>query len=185
MPLKTKKGCITCALINSEGGQRGSRLFLLINDYHVKKITLTAIHEEYRDKGINYLPLRNHAIKHQHPSAQRLISNIVRDTKLKAGYEQTQRQRKHSDLTQEIIDRVLQGIESGEISLNATQGLAAAKLQATVEEKQKDRTLQLLDMVYAFAADDKTKGVIDGTVIRSEVPGFSERASFTDIEGEV
>lgn len=170
MALTPDKRCNVCKAIKREAARNKDTLLNRI--YHSKQFvkggeTITAIQEDYKDE-FSYLSLHKHCKNHQIPDGDEYATIAMKSRAKKIERTQANKIYKHQDLTDEIIQRVAEGIEKGDIKLNAGHGIAASRLKVDVEEKQKDRGLKMMEMIAAFQS---------GEVKRFNLPEENERSA--------
>lgn len=154
MPLASRKNCVSCQTIKAENAHDPdrSRLYKLIDLYHLKGTTMTAINQAYPD--ISYLALRNHAKKHQHPSEKQRVKNAEKETVIQRRSDELTLYRHHNEARKELIAKAMQGIETGDIKLTAAALVNLLKQEADIEEKSKDRGLEVMKMMSKFQSGE-------------------------------
>lgn len=154
MAFKHKNGCLTCNLIKQESPKdpKASRMYKLIDMYHLKSQTLTAIHSSYPQ--ITYLAIRNHALKHQNPSEKQLIKSREKEIVNDARYKEVSTYKHHNDNRKELIAKGMEALQSGDMRLTSTVLAQLLKQEADIEEKQKDRSFEVFKMMAKFQSGE-------------------------------
>jgi predicted fused transcriptional regulator/phosphomethylpyrimidine kinase len=110
--------------------------------------TQTDIGREY---GFNVVSMSRHLKYHQNPKEEVAIQNKMdRNIEIKAKTYQTAQNI--------ILDKGIEGIESGDIKLTANTVATVARDKMNQEEKNKDRQVKVLEMLYAFASGELKPG---------------------------
>lgn len=157
MSFRSKPGCKTCQIIKDESDgytkPQSSRLYKLVDMYHLKGTSLTAIAEEYKGK-VTYLAVRNHALKHQNPSEKQLIKTRQREIVTKARREELATFRSHNDNRRELITWLMQQVEEGNVKATLSGLTQLLKQEADIEDKQQDRGLEVFKMMNKFQSGE-------------------------------
>lgn len=170
MALNYQKLCWSCNKIQEEAGSHlavdapKSQLYRLFDQYHLKGTTLTAIAQAYPQ--VQYMAIRNHAHKHQHPSTQKLQQNFKRKTVLDRTYEARKREgsaRSHRTDREEMIDAAMTALRDGDMKLSAAVLAKLLKDEADIEAKAKDQNIDIL-RIMTTSRSGELKGLVSTTV---------------------
>jgi superfamily I DNA and/or RNA helicase len=110
--------------------------------------TQTDIAREY---GFSIVSMSNHLKFHQNPKEEVAIQNKMErniSTEVKS-YKTAQ------DI---ILDKGIEGIEDGSIKLNVGAVASVARDKMNQEEKNKDRSLKMAEMIWAFTSGELNAG---------------------------
>lgn len=151
--LKTKKNCNVCKLIK----QNPPLLNRIYNSAFFMKTgeSLASIAKDYSD--FKYDNLLNHVKRHQFIDKEdfnkRHLSKIAKEaekTLLKHTIESKQ-------VWDTVIDKGMEKLEKGEITMRTGDLLKAAKDKSDYEFKVKDQQMAMMEMVYHFASGESTE----------------------------
>lgn len=156
MAIKFVTQCKVCKKIRAEEASGYPKLIKRI--YNSRQFvkggeSLKAIAKDYQ-KDFEYPSLYKHARMHQAATEDDLTTarlNRIHKTTVNAQIDKLVR---HSDVRQLIMDKGMEGIEAGDIKLNANAVLSAANKEADIESKQKDQAIELMKMVQAFQSGE-------------------------------
>lgn len=156
MAIKFVTQCKVCKKIRAEEAAGSSKLIKRIynsRQYVRGGESLKAIAKDYQ-KYFEYPSLYKHSRMHQAATEDDLSTarlNRIHKTTVNAQIDKLVR---HQDVRQYIMDKGMEGIEAGEIKLNANAVLSAANKEADIEAKQKDQAIELMKMVQAFQSGE-------------------------------
>lgn len=165
--IKFSKQCKVCATIRSEGTAKSKLLKRIYEstEFNRNGEQLTSIYKDY-DGKFSYQSLCTHAKRHQALSEQQLSDRAIQRVAKSIQVDKLKGYIKYQDLQKEIIDRVMLGIDEGEIKLSARDGLQAAKQISDKEDKQLDQQQEMLKMFALFASGEVAAApVIEGEVV--------------------
>jgi hypothetical protein len=110
--------------------------------------TQTDIAREY---GFSLVSMSGHLKYHQNPKEEVVIQERMnRNIETKAKDYQTAQNI--------ILDKGIEGIESGDIKLNAGTIASVARDKMNQEEKNKDRSLKMAEMIWAYTSGELNAG---------------------------
>lgn len=156
MAIKFVTQCKVCKKIRAEEAAGSSKLIKRIynsRQYVRGGESLKAIAKDYQ-KYFEYPSLYKHSRTHQAATEDDLSTarlNRIHKTTVNAQIDKLVR---HQDVRQYIMDKGMEGIEAGDIKLNANAVLSAANKEADIESKQKDQAIELMKMVQAFQSGE-------------------------------
>lgn len=175
--IKTKKNCAVCQTILSQPKKwegrlakriYGSRFYIHGSDY-----TLADIAREYKG-SFGYESLLNHCKKHQALSETDFNDRQLRQVTNQLQKEQVKQAITSAQVWDKVIEKGMDGLEKGHITLNANNLLSAARDKSNFELKHADQQMALMDMVFGFASGEELpKGVRsnnDGIIEGETVP---------------
>ena len=118
------------------------------------------------DYGFNQISLSKHLKYHQNPNDNVLIAERFERNAEKAG-------RSAIEVQDKLIEEGFKQMEEGNLKMTAATLAKVAKDKQDVEEKQKDRSLKIMEMVFTYASREQLP------------PGISPRQLTGDnIQGE-
>lgn len=159
MALKLDRRCNICKLIEAGDDALLKRLYKSSHFKGTKGESLKAIHRDYHDK-FEYPNMWRHLKNHQfltEDDAKRAgvsVQDANAAKKLVKDAVVT-----HSEVRELILKKGKAGIASGRIKLKASDVRAAAKDAADIEERQKDRQVQVMDMILKVASGEVVSGL--------------------------
>lgn len=186
--LKTSKACSVCVLIKDN--RNDSLLNRIYNSAFYMKTgeTLKNLQQDYPDK-FSYTSLRNHVKKHQFLSEQDFTDRHLKQIVRKAETQMVRKAIESSKVWDEVIDKGMESLENGELTITANNLLKAAKDKQDFEFKKKDQQLAMMEMVYHFASGENNQEMSKpydrnlvnerGTVIEGETVADNDPAAGT------
>lgn len=157
MAIRFKVNCLACNIIREEAGTKSpqsSKLYKLVEQNQLGAISLTDIHEIYKDK-LSYVIVRNHGIKHQNVTEKRLMETKIKAVQGRKMAQLQVAQVNHQEFLDKVVSTVMEKLTSGEIeNISVKDALQATKLHLDQEARGKDRELKVLEMVYGFASGE-------------------------------
>jgi len=100
------------------------------------------------DLGLNVVSLNRHLKWHQNPN-----ENIVIAERFNRGLEN--KAKSAVDIQDAMVDEGLRQLEDGNLKMTAATLAKIAKDKQDVEEKNKDRGLKIMEMVYTYASREQ------------------------------
>jgi hypothetical protein len=156
MALRMDKRCKVCKKIRQEESKNRSKLIKRIYNsgaYVKGGESLRAISRDYTDY-FEYQALYNHSKKHQAPSEEDLVQSRLYQVHKKDIQDKIKRMFTTEEVRNEIIEKGMEGLESGEIKLNANHLIQAAKHTDEKMLKEKDQSLALMRTIQAFQSGE-------------------------------
>ena len=98
-----------------------------------------------RELGISPIALSRHLKVHQNPQA---VENRFQETVEKKAAS-------HQDVREALKERGMEALEAGEMKIKAADLRGVAKDEADIEERNKDRSLKMMDMIFAFSSGEQ------------------------------
>lgn len=167
--LKVRKGCKTCEMILA-GDTKLEKRLNESRQWVQGGESITAIHEDYKDK-VGYLPMRNHAMKHQAPGKKQILIKQGRQ-KLKEIEEQKAyevgKALSHHDARKQLTQLGMEQINEGQVKMTAAAVVQLLKQEMDIEEKAKDRTAELMKTFNYFASGEarvSPKNIVEGEIV--------------------
>lgn len=171
MALRLKSNCRVCQTISDEvAGQSlsRSRLYKLIEQYQMGGATLTYVNEQY--PKFVYQSLSNHAKKHQNVSEKRLNEARIKAVQGRKMAELTVKGVDHKKFLDDVVQQVMDQIEAGDAKITVKDALQATKISTDMSEREKDRGLKVMEMIYGFTSGElKNNGKISVTNTNSVI----------------
>lgn len=171
MAFKLVKACRVCQTIKKEGGEKSTLLKRIYGStqWLPEGETMMAILRDYEGK-FTYLSLFNHCKKHQAPSDSELAERRIQHLQKEIEVEKIRKSYSHADVRALILDAAGTKLEEGDTSLvKASSVTAAMKQQADIEEKSKDRQLDIIKMMAAFQSGALRLEEVDGLVTAGRI----------------
>lgn len=174
MPIKYVSTCNTCKFIKKEARKKLPKGTYLVDRIYKSRAwtksgqSLKSLQLEYGTASYNAFV--RHCKNHQAPTQEQMdtakIDSIMRPTEEIIARNVI----KTENVRQEVMDRAMELIQSGEIKPKVSDMLKAAKDQDDVEAKKKDQAIQLMTMIQAFAAGE-LEAPEDNAAIEGEIVG--------------
>lgn len=124
---------------------------------------LTNIQRDYVG-DFEYSSLRNHALKHQNLTEDLLVDKRLREMGREINDKRVKNLIGHVDLRQAIMDTAAEMLAKGELKgISASTALRAAKDASDIEEKNKDRGVEVLKMYNFFASGSNKPELVNET----------------------
>ena len=171
--LTYRKNCKVCNAVKSN-----PKLLKRLYDcsYYIphSKDTLRAICTDCKKEDPNsfsYVALLNHVKKHQHLNVHDYDQKMMKLKAQKAEMSIISDRFEAQNVQDAVINKAMEKLENGEMKLNASHLLRAAKDKQDAQAKKRDQQLQLAEMVAFFTSgEDKVKGerIYDKRVITLE-----------------
>jgi len=168
MPIKYVKTCNTCKFIKKESRKKLPQGTYLVDRIYKSRAwtksgqSLKSLQLEYGTASYNAFV--RHCKNHQAPTQEQLdaakIDAIMRPTEEIIARNVI----KTENVRQEVMDRAMEALQSGEIKPRVADMLKAAKDQDDVEAKRKDQAMQLMTMINAFASGELQAPADDNTI---------------------
>ena len=117
------------------------------------KDTLRAIQADYKNV-ISYESLLNHVKKHQFIDSQDYTEKMLAYEDKKAERNAVQKAVKAQDAVQSIIEKGMERLESGEITVDTNQLIRASQVKLSADAKAKDQELATIEMVAHFLSGE-------------------------------
>lgn len=158
MPMKHEGRCNVCKLAKHD--QQLKRRIIHSNYYGISDMEpLTAIQKDYSG-AFNYETLRRHVSKHwvlteNEKEKYRLRTQDKPPTQIIATetqLPQTAPYVNEDEVFDEVIQKGLEKLKSGEMQLSATNVIKAAESKANLNLKRKDQQLKIQEMIWHFAS---------------------------------
>jgi len=106
--------------------------------------TQTEIAREY---GFSDISMSNHLKKHQNPKEAQVLQNRLE-------YNLAQETKRYQTAQDLILEKGIEGIESGDIRLTANTVASVSRDKMNQEERNKDRQVKVMEMIYAFTSGE-------------------------------
>lgn len=146
----------------SHHGRKVSRLFSLIDDYHMGKITLVEISEKYKKTGPSLASISTHANKHQQFDSEDIAVSQVKELQKKSADEKIkmilQSQTKAQDL-REMMKQILEETLADPVKraefqrkLKPSDAIKMIGDEETLELKKVDTAHEIVKTMNAFAS---------------------------------
>lgn len=103
-----------------------------------------------REFGFAQVSMSKHLKFHQNPNEQALVNERFE--------RNIERQAKYVSVQDTILEKGLQQIEDGEIKLNASTIATVARDKMNQEERNKDRQVKVMEMIWAFNSGELDAG---------------------------
>lgn len=100
-----------------------------------------------KDYGFTLVSLNTHLKYHQNPRQDAVIEERM-------NRNMTQEVKKYASVQDTILEKGLQGIEDGEIKLTANTIATVARDKMNQEERNKDRQVKVMEMIWAFSSGE-------------------------------
>lgn len=180
MAIVYKAKCKVCDTIKIDQGLL-TRIFE--SSFYIEGSPLT-LKEIWREAGaedapFSYLSLTKHVKKHQFMSQTELerekVNKVVADAQARALKNQLENLT-HGGVRAAVMEKGMEALNAGTMKISAKDMLSAANKEADIEEKQKDRNLQIMDMVFAYASGELGQSTLGSP----EAIGSSSRFIATD-----
>lgn len=153
MAYRFRKDCKTCQIVISEDpAYLKSRLYKLVNDVHLKKMKLTHVSAEYPQ--VTYASLSRHAKRHQHPSPHILANKAKHEAEMEAKADIVKKIKSSAERRSDLIEKLHDEFEAGNIKGTLAGLVQLERLEVDIEEKQKDRTLEVFKMMAKFQSGE-------------------------------
>ncbi len=165
--------CKACSLIFDEAGDRPpstSTLYKKFQRVNKGGLPLRQVQRDLREAGtpISYDALRNHVAKHQDvsnapartPQAKvaRVEREIIEDIDRKNMH--------HSERRTAVLEKLQELLDQGQLKGATFTAMATLlKQEADIEEKAKDRTLEMQKLFASYVANPLAKEAIEGSVV--------------------
>jgi len=171
--IKTKSNCSVCNTIKDQPKSTGGRLAQRIYNTRYYKASsnesLHQLYEDYKDK-FSYQSLVNHCKRHQFLSEDDFNERHLRELSKKAEKSLVKQAITAGEVWSEVIERGMEDLKEGKMTLGPTHLLAAARDKSNFEIKYAGQQLALMDMVFGFASGERLpEGVrndaIEGTIV--------------------
>lgn len=144
------KACKVCQAVKSN-----KQLLKRIYDssYFVphSRDSLFAISNTY---NLSYQALKNHVKKHQFIDSQDYTEKMLQKADKDAEKGAVRKAVKAVDAVQSIVERGMERLENGEITVDTNQLIRASQVKMTHEAKQKDQELATIEMVAHFLSGE-------------------------------
>lgn len=167
--LKLKKNCKVCQAV-----KQNKRLLNEIYNtkYYLKTRgpSLAETSQKYPHL-FTYDGLKNHVKKHQFLDAEDFTQRHLSDIAKKAEQQILMRKIESVDVWDTVIDKGMEKLESGELTMKTADLLKAAKDKQDYQFKQTDQKMAMMDMVFHFASgenDLKERRPYDGRLIEGQ-----------------
>lgn len=155
MSLRVDKRCKVCNLLKTD--KRLLRRLYNSRAYKEGGENLKDIARDPQYAGkFSYDGLWNHCDKHQGLTGEDLENHRVNKLARKIEAQQLREVISHNDARQELVDIGLKEIREGSVKMNASTVASLLKQQSDIEEKSKDRQLEVLKMVQQFQSGEFT-----------------------------
>lgn len=156
--IKTKVNCAVCQTIKAQpkdtGGRLAKRIYGSRHFTPSSSYNLSDIAREYKDK-FSYESLLNHCKKHQLLTADDFAERHLRTAAKEAEKAILKQAVTSQQVWNDVIDRGMEDLKSGKMSLSANHLLGAARDKSNFELKHADQQIALMDMVFGFASGEQ------------------------------
>lgn len=163
MAFKPEDRCNVCKYIQGTGGQKLLKRIYKSRAFDPRGESLHVIAREH-EGDFGYLSLLNHTRKHQALTDKQLANRRIESLSREIENEKIRMNYSHSQLRELVIDKGYEDIKNGDVKLTATSIMTAAKQASDIEEKNKDRQIEVLKMIGAFSSGELVREEIDGSV---------------------
>lgn len=151
MALKIRKNCNVCKALKKN--QRLLNRIYKSKAYQPGGETLRSIADEHVGQ-FSYKQLWNHCKVHQGLSEDDIYNKALVRRSKQIEVEKMQRQLGHVEVRQELVDIGAEAIRSGEVKMTAGVTARLLKDQSDIEEKQKDRQIEIMKMIQSFQSGE-------------------------------
>lgn len=166
--LKTDKRCNVCKVILAGDDALLQRLYQSFHFRGKRGEPLINIAKAYSEH-FDGQSLWRHLSKHQFIDAETARAHDIAVQDKTSATKVIKEAIGHTEVRELILKRGYKGIKSGTIKLKGSDVRAAAKDASDIEERQKDRSLQIMDMVMRVASGEVTSGLYDATDHRKAI----------------
>lgn len=181
--LKLHKQCNVCKAIKLDKK-------LLERIYNTKfymkrsQVSLMQLHSEYADL-FSYRALLSHCKNHQFMSEDDYNNRTLKQMAKKAEGQILKRQVESKQVWDEVINIGMDKLQSGEISMRASDLLKAAKDKSDYELKTKDQEIAIAEMMWHFASgENKESRSYDRRIVEGQaVADFDATEGITNETG--
>lgn len=171
--LKKNSQCNVCKLIDTN-----PKLLKDIynTSYYMKgsSNSLRTLHADFSQANgsqFSYESLLNHVKKHQFMSDKDFNDRHLRDIAKSAERAILTKAIESKQVWDEVINKGMEKLEAGEITMKTADLLKAAKDKSDYELKVKDQQLAMADMIYHFASGANTESrSYDRRIIEGQTP---------------
>lgn len=160
MPLYLSKKCKVCTTIEQGDDKLLARLYHSSHYLGTKGEAVAAIGRDYPELHIR--SLWHHLNNHQAIDGGDLQSAGISATDKQAVKGALKEVIEHGRVRDLILEKGYKGIKSGKIKLKASDVRAAAKDASDIEERGKDRQVEVMAMIMKVASGEVTSGLISG-----------------------
>ena len=101
-----------------------------------------------KDYGFNPVSMSKHLKLHQNPDAAVAVANKFQQTLEKKAIS-------HQSVRDKLKEKGLEALEEGELKMTASVLRGVAKDEADIEERNKDRSLKMAEMIFAFTSGEQ------------------------------
>ena len=124
------------------------------------KDTMLDIARDYAGaKLFTYDNLKNHVKKHQFIDSQDYTDKMLAHEDKKQEKLAVRKAVKAVDAVQTIIEKGMERLDSGEITVDTNQLIRASQVKLTHESKQKDQELATIEMVAHFLSGENSEKI--------------------------
>jgi hypothetical protein len=154
MALKIDKRCNICKLVRYD-----KKLLKRIYNSSQYKEDGESLKSIQRDpeyiKVFTYQNLYRHSRKHQGIDEETLQNRAAARYAAKLEVQQIKAAVNHTETRQELVDLGVQQLKDGSIKMSASALASLLKQQSDIEEKSKDRQLDIIKMIQRFQSGEK------------------------------
>lgn len=101
-----------------------------------------------REYGFNAIAMSRHLNIHQNPDAAVAVANKFQETLEKKGSS-------HQEVREAMKEKGMADLKSGDMKIKAADLRGVAKDEAEIEERNKDRSLKMAEMIFAFSSGEQ------------------------------
>lgn len=163
MAFSPEDRCKVCQVIQAPGGQKLLKRIYKSRYFDSRGESLNSILQDYEGQ-FSYVSLRTHAKKHQALTEKQLTNTRLKHLQNALEAEKIKQIINHHDVRGLIMEKGYDDIKEGRVKLTASSIVGAAKQASDIEEKNKDRQVEVLKMIGAFAAGELKREDIDGSI---------------------
>jgi hypothetical protein len=163
LAFKPHPQCKVCQTIQAEKGRKLLTRIYGSRPFDSRGESLSAIADDYKG-DFAYVNLLNHVKRHQALTDRQLANRRIESLSREIEAEKIRQHFSHNDLRQLVMDKGYEDIKEGKVKLTATSIMTAAKQASDIEEKNKDRQIEVMKMMAAFQSGELIREEIDGPV---------------------
>lgn len=168
--------CKACIIIFQEAGDDNpstSKLYQRFIRVQKNALTLKQLDRDLKAEGhsINYSGLQNHVKRHQNPDNARALTPQAKVAKTERQVVQALegKQLHHSDRRTAALDKLTEMLAAGELKGGTFTALAnLLKQESDIEEKAKDRTLEMAKLFNSYIGNPLAKDAIEGEAVEPQ-----------------
>lgn len=101
-----------------------------------------------RAYGFNPMAMSNHLRLHQNPNEVAIVEERFNETLKNKGSS-------HQEVREAMKEEGMRALKDGEMRINASALRGVTKDEADIEERNKDRSLKMAEMIFAFTSGEQ------------------------------